>query len=155
MILNTICTLLIKGNKTSSEYFPWYQKAVEEDFRIARLYEYYMIAMDETRMRGPLPRKIYLYFMHGNTLDYRKEAFLYANLLTYSDDQAMFLNYREQIVTFTWEQLMKLRGLPRPSTIYELVPCEPGMIPTSPFRALVAPFRCMIQFSPKWDSQDA
>ena len=48
MILNTICTLLIKGNKTSSEYFPWYQKAVEEDFRIARLYEYYMIAMDET-----------------------------------------------------------------------------------------------------------
>ena len=56
-----------------------------------------MIAMDETRMRGPLPRKIYLYFMHGNTLDYRKEAFLYANLLTYSDDQAMFLNYREQI----------------------------------------------------------
>lgn len=105
MILNTICTLLIKGNKTSSEYFPWYQKAVEEDFRIARLYEYYMIAMDETRMRGPLPRKIYLYFMHGNTLDYRKEAFLYANLLTYSDDQAMFLSYREQIVTFTWEQL--------------------------------------------------
>ena len=66
-----------------------------------------MIAMDETRMRGPLPRKIYLYFMHGNTLDYRKEAFLYANLLTYSDDQAMFLNYREQIVTFTWEQLIK------------------------------------------------
>ena len=59
-----------------------------------------MIAMDETRMRGPLPRKIYLYFMHGNTLDYRKEAFLYANLLTYSDDQAMFLNYREQIVAF-------------------------------------------------------
>ena len=66
-----------------------------------------MIAMDETRMRGPLPRKIYLYFMHGNTLDYRKEAFLYANLLTYSDDQAMFLSYREQIVAFTWEQLMK------------------------------------------------
>lgn len=27
------------------------QKAVEEDFRIARLYEYYMIAMDETRMQ--------------------------------------------------------------------------------------------------------
>ena len=87
---------------------------MEEDFRIARLYEYYMIAMDETRMRGPLPRKIYLYFMHGNTLDYRKEAFLYANLLTYSDDQAMFLNYREQIVTFTWEQLMK-RHITEPS----------------------------------------
>ena len=44
-------------------------------FQIARLYEYYMIAMDETRMRGPLPRKIYLYFMHGNTLDYRKKHF--------------------------------------------------------------------------------
>ena len=107
MILNTICTLLIKGSKTSTEYFPWYQKAVEEDFKIARLYEYYMIAMDEECMRGPLPRKIFLYFMHGNTLDYKKEAFLYANLLTYSDDQAMFLSYREQIVAFTWEQLLK------------------------------------------------
>lgn len=107
MILNTICTLLIKGNKIHPRYFYWYQKAVDEGLRIARLYEYYMITMNEEESRGPLPRTIFLYFMHGNSLDYRKAAFLYANLLTYSDDQELFLGYREQMVAFTWDQLMK------------------------------------------------
>ena len=39
MILNTICMMLIKGNKTEQRYFTWYQKAVEAGFQIARLYE--------------------------------------------------------------------------------------------------------------------
>ena len=107
MILNTICTLLIKGSKTEQRYFVWYQKAVEEGLRIARLYEYYMITLNENNIRGSLPRVIFLYFMHGNTLDYKKASFLYANLLTYDDDEELYLGYREQMVKFTWEQLMK------------------------------------------------
>ena len=43
MILNTICTLLIKGNKNQKRYYPWYQKAVDAELKIAQLYEYYMI----------------------------------------------------------------------------------------------------------------
>ena len=54
MILNTICTLLIKGNKTAKKYFSWYQKAVDSDLKIAQLYEYYMITMDEDSVHGPL-----------------------------------------------------------------------------------------------------
>lgn len=107
MILNTICTLLIKGNKTEQRYFTWYQKAVEEELRIARLYEYYMITLNENTFRGALPKTILLYFMHGNALDYKKAAFLYANLLSYGDDEELYLGYREQMVNFTWEQLMK------------------------------------------------
>lgn len=107
MILNTICTLLIKGNKTEQRYFSWYQKAVEEGFRIARLYEYYMITLNENSIRGALPRTIFLYFMHGNSLDYKKAAFLYANLLTYGEDEELYLGYREQMVKFTWDQLKK------------------------------------------------
>lgn len=107
MILNTICTLLIKGNKTEQRYFEWYQKAVEAEFRIARLYEYYMITMNENSIRGSLLRTIFLYFMHGNSLDYKKAAFLYANLLNYNEDEDLFLEYREQMVNFTWDQLMK------------------------------------------------
>lgn len=108
MILNTICTLLIKGNKTQNKYFMWYQKAVKAKLKIAKLYEYYMLALDTERMRGTLPRSIFLYFMHGNSLDYKKAAFLYANLLTYEEGgEEMFLEYREQMFSFTMDQLMK------------------------------------------------
>lgn len=107
MILNTICRLLIKGDKTERKYFGWYQKAVDEGFRIARLYEYYMITLNEDSFRGALPKSILLYFMHGNTLDYKKAAFLYANVLQFDNEEELFLGYREQMVAFTWEQLEK------------------------------------------------
>ena len=108
MILNTICTLLIKGNKTQKRYFYWYQKAVDAELKIAQLYEYYMMTIDTESVHGPLPKSIFLYFMHGNSLDYKKAAFLYANLITYEEKAGdLYLNYREQMVAFTWEQLMK------------------------------------------------
>ena len=108
MILNTICTLLIKGNKTQGRYFVWYQRAVEAELKIAQLYEYYMMTLDISSVRGPLPKPIFLYFMHGNSLDYKKVAFLYANLLTYEvGGEELYLAYREQMVSFTWKQLMK------------------------------------------------
>lgn len=107
MILNTICTILIKGNRTEQRYFEWYKKGVEEELKLARLYEYYMITLNENSARGKLPRTIFLYFMHGNSLDYRKAAFLYANLLTYGEDEELFLGYREQMVAFTWGELEK------------------------------------------------
>ena len=108
MILNTICTLLIKGNKTQKRYFVWYQRAVEAELKIAKLYEYYMITLDMDSVRGALPKSIFLYFMHGNSLDYKKAAFLYANLLTYeAGGEDMYLSYREQIDAFAWEQLTK------------------------------------------------
>lgn len=108
MILNTICTLLIKGNKNQRKYFIWYQRSVEAGLKIAQLYEYYMETLDTESVRGALPKSIFLYFMHGNSLDYKKAAFLYANLLTYEvGGEDMFLSYREQMVTFTWDQLLK------------------------------------------------
>ena len=108
MILNTICTLLIKGNKTQKRYFVWYQRAVDAELKIAQLYEYYMMTIDEDNARGPLPKTILLYFMHGNSLNYKKAAFLYANLITYEETAGdLYLNYREQMVAFTWDQLMK------------------------------------------------
>ncbi len=119
MILNTICTLLIKGDKTGCRYFGWYQKAVDEGFRIARLYEYYMITLNEESFRGALPRPILLYFMHGNSMDYKKAAFLYANVINFCDDEELFLGYREQMVKFTWEQLKKRHITEHLRTLYK------------------------------------
>src|SRR5699024_11487314 len=57
-------------------YFKWYEKAVESELKIAQLYEYYMAAARPDQFHKPLPRSVYLYFMHGNSLDYHKCAFL-------------------------------------------------------------------------------
>ncbi len=108
LILNAICTLLIKGDKTGKKYFPFYKRAVEQDLKIALLYEFYMYSIDENDVTEPLPKKILLYFMHGNSLNYRKKAVLFANLVTYENRSGeLYLGYREQMAQFTWEQLLK------------------------------------------------
>lgn len=108
MILNTICTLLIKGNKVQQRYFVWYQRAVDAELKIAQLYEYYMETIEEDKVRDALPRSIFLYFMHGNNLDYKKAALLYANLITYEQYASdLYISYREQMVEFAWDQLLK------------------------------------------------
>lgn len=107
MILSAITTLLIKGSKINSENFKWYKRAVEADFKIAKLYDYYMITVDEDKMREPLPRVLYLYYMHGNNLDYKKCAFLYASLVANEREAGeLYLSYREQMSTFTRTQLL-------------------------------------------------
>ncbi|MCP1103402.1 DUF5717 family protein [Aequitasia blattaphilus] len=110
MILNAICILLIKGGKIAPGYFKWYKLAVDNDFRLAKLYEYYMLTVDEEQMKEPLPRVIYLYYLHGNNLNYKKCAFLYASLVQHEEEAGdLYLGYREQMVKFTWNQLMKRR----------------------------------------------
>lgn len=99
---------MIKGNKIERRYFVWYQRAVDAELKIAQLYEYYMATIDETRVRDALPRSIFLYFMHGNNLNYMKAALLYANLITYEQYASdLYISYREQMVHFAWDQLMK------------------------------------------------
>lgn len=74
---------------------------MDAELKIAQLYEYYMITLAEENVRGPLPKSILLYFMHGNTLDYKKAALLYANLVTYEEQAGdLYLTYREQMVEF-------------------------------------------------------
>lgn len=108
MILSAICTLLIKGNKTGKQYFPWYQKAIDSEMKLAQLYEHYMMSADDSRIKGPFPRSVLLYFSHGMTMDYKKTALLYANILTYEDeDSKLFAAYRHKMEAFAWNQLMK------------------------------------------------
>ena len=106
MILTAICTLLIKGNCIDTKYFKWYEKAVESELKIAQLYEYYMTSITEQNFRKALPRSVYLYFMHGNNLDYQKCALLYSNLITYEDETSeIYAHYRDEMEAFAWNQL--------------------------------------------------
>ena len=107
-ILNALCMQLIKGNKVGPSYFRWYEKAVQQELKIAQLYEYYMMSIDEKHVKSAFPRMVYLYFLHGVNLDYKKTALLYANILTYEPEQGeIFCAYKNQMRDFAWEQLRK------------------------------------------------
>lgn len=89
-----------------SSCFVWYEKAVESELKIAQLYEYYMAALDVTKFHKALPRSVYLYFMHGNNLEYRKCSFLYSNLILYVDESSeIYAHYRDEMEAFAWNQL--------------------------------------------------
>lgn len=130
MILTSICTLLIKGNRIDHEYFCWYERAVEAELKIAQLYEYYMAALDVRQYRKPLPRIVYLYFMHGNTLDYKKCSFLYANLITNVDESSeIYAHYRDEMESFAWKQLERRHIDEHLRMIYKRFVVEQSMNP--------------------------
>ena len=106
-LLSAICGLLIKGNKEGNEYFTWFSKAVEADIRITGLYEYYVGSM-ESNMEKILPRIVKMYFSYNNTLNYKKKALVYANVIQNRDkDSQTFESYRPAIEKFMVDQLME------------------------------------------------
>ncbi|MGF6991188.1 hypothetical protein M2145_002890 [Lachnospiraceae bacterium PF1-21] len=109
-LLNSIVTLLIRGGKVERKYNKWYKLAIDQDLKLARLYDYFMETLDETKIHGPLPRVLYLYYMHGSNLDYKKTAFLYASLVENEGESGdLYFSYREQIYAFTIRQLEQRR----------------------------------------------
>ena len=107
--LQAICMLLIKGNKTDRACFEWYRLGVEQELRITRLYEYYMMALPED-YAGELPRMIVMYFAYNSELDYRKNAFLYAYVYRKREEQPeLYLSYCDKMELFMVEQIKKER----------------------------------------------
>lgn len=107
--LQAVCTHLIKGNKTDSRYFEWYSLSVEQELRITKLYEYYMMALPAD-YEEELPKIILMYFAYHSELDYKKNAFLYAYIYKRREKQPeLYLNYCERIERFVLEQIHKGR----------------------------------------------
>lgn len=103
--LQAICALLMKGNKTDARYFDWYRLGVEQELRITRLYEYFMMALPAD-YKEELPKVILMYFSYQSELDYRKNAILYAYVLQHRDEQPeIYLNYCDKIERFVLAQI--------------------------------------------------
>lgn len=108
-ILHAICVTLIKGNKYGSEYFKWYQAGVEQNLRITRLYEYYMmsITLDD---RQTLPKMVLMYFSYQSDLNYEITAWLYAYVWKHQEEISdIYVNYIPAIEQFTIEQVKRGR----------------------------------------------
>lgn len=104
-ILSAICSLLIKGHKRDSKYFHWYKQGVESQLRITELYEYYMYSVDENWME-PLPQPLLLYFIYNSSLNDKKRAYLYANIIINKNkNEQMYHSYYKKMEIFATKQL--------------------------------------------------
>lgn len=109
-VLQVICMLLIKGNRTEAGVFPWYERGVARELRITRLYEYYMMSCELTE-RAEIPKMVLMYFAFDSNLDSRRNAFLYAYVHKHREEfPELYENYREQIERFTVFQILKGRN---------------------------------------------
>ena len=106
-VLQAICTLLIKGSRSDQDAFCWYEKGIEKELRITRLYEYYMMSLDLDGDRE-IPKIVLMYFAFDSTLDSLHNSYLYYYVYR---NRGQFLelyeSYREQIERFMMFQIMK------------------------------------------------
>ena len=108
-LLAAICSLLIKGNKSGPEYYLWYRRGVEQELRVTRLYEYYMMSVDLNK-EVEIPRIVLMYFAYQSNLDYEHCAYLYAYLQKHREEfPELYLAYKSQIDRFVLQQLYKGR----------------------------------------------
>lgn len=106
-VLVAICTMLMKGNKVGRRYFEWYRLAVEQELRITRLYEYYMLSMDLDG-EEEIPKMVLMYFSYHCELGVERNAFLYAYIHKNRDEYPeIYEAYRPQIEKFVTEQICR------------------------------------------------
>ena len=104
-LLAAVCSLLIKGNKTDSKYNEWYLKGIRHALKLTRLYEYYMLSLDESKT-GELPTAVLYYFNYNNQLDWTRKAFLYRYVVRHRQSlERIYYSYDNIMKAFTYEQL--------------------------------------------------
>lgn len=105
-VLSCICSMIINGNKSDREYFPWLEKGVKEELKITNLYEYYIYTIN-TDTYDRLERAAYKYFSYGTDTLIKNRDYFFANLLhNYEETDDMILKYRDDMEKYVTEQLM-------------------------------------------------
>lgn len=118
-LLTAICSLLMKGHKTGSQYAKWYALGVRQDIRLAGLYEYYAQSAQDLNVQE-LPQAVRMYFSYNNTLGSAKKAALYANIIrNRAKDTETFETYRKAMELFMEAQLLEGRISEDLALIYE------------------------------------
>ena len=103
--IQAICKLLVLGNKCGTQYLEWYEKGVEREVRVPRLYECYMMSLDLDK-EYELPKMILMYFAYQSDLDYERNAYLYAYIVRHKEQYPdIEANYRIAIERFVMEQI--------------------------------------------------
>ena len=104
-ILQAICSLLIKGNKIGKEYFEWYERAILAEIKITRLYEYYMMSLDQEKIID-IPKSVLMYFSYQMDINAEYASYLYRYV--YENKQYMedlFMVYAPGMERFLMKKL--------------------------------------------------
>lgn len=119
-VLSAVCCLLIKGNVRSEKSFSWYEKGVEAEISLTRLYEYYLYSLPKDYEKM-LPKQVLLYFSYEQShLDRHSRSVLYKNVLTYlKPEEELYRTYEREIEKFAMEQLFQSRINSRLAVIYK------------------------------------
>ncbi|MBQ9049713.1 MAG: hypothetical protein IJ126_03790 [Lachnospiraceae bacterium] len=108
-ILKSICTLLIRGNKTGPGYFVWYSRAVDKELSLMRLSECFLQSMPED-YEGIIPDSVMRNTFRGSMLSNGSRAYfyryLYQNRERYPD---VFRQCAEDIRSFLEVQISEHR----------------------------------------------
>lgn len=109
ILLQAVCTWLIKNGKIGPAYFEWYEKAVERDIRLTGLYEYYVDSIEGGRSMQ-LPKMVRLYFSYNTSLGYKKKAMIYRNIVMAKEEEpGGRLEQAFDIEEFVKDQLLSQR----------------------------------------------
>lgn len=136
-VLHEICALLIKGNRSGADCFYWYQAGVEENLRITRLYEYYMMSLPGD-FDGELPRMVLMYFAYRSDLHYELTAYLYAYVHRHREElEEIYVNYMAPMEHFVLEQIRRGRINRDLAYLYSHI-LTPSMIDEESARMLVS-----------------
>lgn len=119
-ILSAVCCLLIKGNVRREECFSWYEKGVEEEISLTRLYEYFLYSLPRNYEKR-MPKQVLLYFSYEHSqLDRHSRSVLYKNVLNYLEpDSGLYRTYEREMEKFAMEQMFQSRINSRLAVIYK------------------------------------
>ncbi|MDD3367448.1 MAG: DUF5717 family protein [Lachnospiraceae bacterium] len=147
--LQGVCIMLIKGNLMGTEWFGWYEKAVEAGLRITRLFEYYMMSIN-LQTDKLLAKTVYLYFAYQSELDDRHTAFLYANVHKHREElEDVYPGYTEPMERFVLQQILKKKNNRDLAYLYKNV-FSPQMITEETAEAMAhILFQCQIRIARK------
>ena len=123
-LLQAICVQMIRGGLSGPEYFDWYQKGVDAQLRITRLFEFYMLSLDVEKQID-LPQTVLLYFSYHSDLDYEKNAYLFAYVIRKREqDPDMYTRYLTQIREYVVDSLKQDRITPHLAFLYREILTE-------------------------------
>ena len=109
----------IRAGATTELAFRIYQRAIEMQSQITRLYEYYMYAMPKG-YQGRLPREVYLYFAYEYDIPENMKLPLFYNVvMNFGAEEDIYQRFEKKIQKFTIDQLLKSAFDQRLSVLYE------------------------------------
>ncbi len=131
-MLESLCKVLILGERTDAKAHYYYSKAISAEINIPGIHEIYLeSAPKDTGV--VLERSTVNYFSLNCSLDDKRKAFLYANVVQHKEEYASVIrNYDSSIKSFT------LRKLAEGAIDRNLASLYDAVIPTLPLTAELA-----------------